>query len=85
MERKHDIKTLQPKFFEWRSVCLDFQLGLCQSTLWMEGDAVGMERKMFVFYESPKWSLQTLRTIRTRQKDRKLLLRVVSRVGQHTH
>jgi len=37
MERKHDIKTLQPKFFECRSVCLDFyQLGLCQSTL---GDA----------------------------------------------
>ena len=51
----------------------------------LDGDAVGMERKMFVFYESPKWSLQTLRTIRTRQKDRKLLLRVVSRVGQHTH
>ena len=85
MERKHDIKTLQPKFFECRSVCLDFQLGLCQSTLWMEGDAVGMERKMFVFYESPKWSLQTLRTFVHAKKTGNCSSESVSRVGQHTH
>ena len=41
MERKHDIKTLQPKFFEWRSL-FGFPTRVMSVNTW------GC-RKMFVF------------------------------------